>query len=73
MYVVLYVVFLCFFLLYVWLNSVDLIFRESGYFGIYSYDLRYGGIRMGVLDDFCDNGKVGFINWVMFVEEIFNV
>lgn len=70
LYAVLYVVFSCFPLLHAWLNSVDLTLRESGHSGIHSHDSRHGGIRMGVPDDLCDNGKVGPTNWVIFIEEI---
>lgn len=72
LYAVLYVAFSCFHLLYAWLNSVDLTLRESGHSRIHSHDSRHGGIRMGVPDDLCDNGKVGHTSRVIFLEEISN-
>ncbi|XP_022338116.1 uncharacterized protein LOC111133767 [Crassostrea virginica] len=57
LYAFLFILLSCCPLLHAWLNSVDLTLRDSGPWGIHTNDPRHGGIRMGVPDDLCDNGK----------------
>ncbi|XP_048742632.1 uncharacterized protein LOC125656087 [Ostrea edulis] len=73
----LYYVISCFPLFHAWsLSHVHLNLRDnghSGHSGLFNHDSRHGGIKMGVPDEFCDNGKNDLsVDWNMKDQSLYS-